>query len=78
MRYAVALVAILLSACAVKPVQWAKYGGDQREKLECELEAEKAAVSSDLNALIAGVEKAQRRTKVMDLCMRSKGWSRVQ
>ena len=69
---------MLLTACAAKPVQWAKSGGDQREKLQCELEAEKAAVSSDMNAMVAAYEKAERRNKVMDLCMRSKGWTRSQ
>ena len=79
MRYAVALLAVLLSACASRPpVQWVKAGGDDREKLVCQLEAEKAAVSSDPNAFIAAFEKADRRQKIMYLCMRSKGWARTQ
>lgn len=75
---ATAILAILLTACAVKPPpkpQWRKAGGDQKEVLQCELEAEKAATSSDPNPFIASYERATRRDKIMDLCMRSKGWS---
>ena len=76
MRVAIVVVSSMVFAgCAVAPPQWAKAGGDQREKLECEMEAEKAAVSSDRNAMVASFEKADRRNKVMSLCMRSKGWA---
>lgn len=80
MRTITTIIALaVLSGCAVKPPpkpQWRKAGGDQKEVLQCELEAEKAATSSDSNPFIASYERATRRDKIMDLCMRSKGWSR--
>jgi hypothetical protein len=77
MRYVILPAAILLTACATTPPpQWVKPGGgDQREVYACQMEAEKAAVSSDMNAMVAAFEKAEKRAKVMDLCMRSKGWT---
>ena len=73
-----ALLAALLTACAVPPPRpWVKAGGNlAQDQAVCELEAEKGAVSSDPNAVIAAYEKADRRRKIMDLCMRSKGWTR--
>ena len=47
--------------------QWRKAGGDQKEVLQCELEAEKAATSSDPNPFIASYERATVRDKIMDL-----------
>lgn len=77
MRHAATICAILLTACATPPPpQWVKTGGDQREVYACQMEAEKAAVSSDPNGMVAAFEKAEKRNKVMDLCMRSKGWTR--
>lgn len=76
MRATIILAAVLLSACATKPPpKWVKPGGDQAEQYACQMEAEKAAVSSDPNALMAAVEKAEKRDKVMTLCMKSKGWT---
>ncbi len=75
MRAAIIIAAAtLLSACVTQPT-WVKAGGDlATDKAVCEFEAEKAAVSSSLNSAIAAYEQAERRRKVMDLCMRSKGW----
>ena len=71
------LVALAATGCATKPQpQWSKAGGDQREVYACKMEAEKAAVSSDPNPFGAAWEKAEKRDRVMDLCMRSKGWTR--
>lgn len=79
MRTITTIIALaVLSGCSVTPPpkpQWRKAGGDQKEVLQCELEAEKAAVSSDPNALVAAFEKADKRKRIMDLCMRSKGWT---
>lgn len=73
-----ALLAALLTACAAPPPRpWVKDGGNlAQDQAVCEFEAEKAAVSSDPNAVIAAYEKADRRRKMMDLCMRAKGWTR--
>lgn len=73
-----ALLAALLTACAAPPHRpWVKDGGNlAQDQAVCEFEAEKGAVSSDPNGVIAAFEKADRRRKIMDLCMRSKGWTR--
>lgn len=80
MRLAAILsMAALLAACAAPQSQrpWVKDGGNlAQDQAVCEFEAEKAAVSSDPNAMIAAYEKADRRRKIMDLCMSSKGWTR--
>ena len=79
MRLAAILsMAALLAACAMPPAKpWVKDGGTlAQDQAVCEVEAEKGAVSSDPNAMIAAYEKADRRRKIMDLCMRSKGWTR--
>jgi hypothetical protein len=73
-----ALLAALLTACAAPPPKpWVKDGGNlAQDQAVCEFEAEKGAVSSDPNGVIAAFEKADRRRKIMDFCMRSKGWTR--
>lgn len=75
---AILTMAALLAACAMPPAKpWVKDGGNlAQDQAVCEFEAEKAAVSSDPNAVIAAYEKADRRRKMMDLCMRAKGWTR--
>lgn len=75
---AILTIAALLSACAMPPAKpWVKDGGNlAQDQAVCEFEAEKGAVSSDPNAVIAAYEKADRRRKIMDLCMRSNGWTR--
>lgn len=75
---AILTIAALLSACAMPPAKpWGKDGGNlAQDQAVCEFEAEKGAVSSDPNGVIAAFEKADRRRKIMDLCMRSKGWTR--
>ncbi len=76
MRAMLIIAAIALPACATKPPpKWVKAGGDQAEQYACQMDAEKAAVSNDPNALMAAVEKADKRNKVMELCMKSKGWT---
>ena len=79
MRLAAILsMAALLAACAAPQSQrpWVKDGGNlAQDQAVCEFEAEKAAVSSDPNAMIAAYEKADRLRKIMDLCMSSKGWT---
>ena len=80
MRLAAILsMAALLAACAASHSQrpLVKDGGNlAQDQAVCEFEAEKGAVSSDPNGVIAAFEKADRRRKIMDLCMRSKGWTR--
>lgn len=79
MRLAAILsMAALLAACAMPPAKpWVKDGGNlAQDQAVCEFEAENGAVSSDPNAVIAAYEKADRRRKIMDLCMSSKGWTR--
>lgn len=77
MRHLAIIAAAAIAACTTTPpLPWTKPGGDQREVYACQAEAEKAAVSSDPNALVAAFEKAEKRNRVMDLCMRSKGWAR--
>ena len=75
---AILTMAALLAACAMPPAKpWVKDGGNlAQDQAVCEFEAEKGAVSSDPNGVIAAFEKADRRRKIMDLCMRSKGWTR--
>lgn len=76
---AILSMAALLAACAAPQPQrpWVKDGGNlAQDQAVCEFEAEKGAVSSDPNGVIAAFEKADRRRKIMDLCMRSKGWTR--
>lgn len=75
---AILTMAALLAACAMPPAKpWVKDGGNlAQDQAVCEFEAEKGAVSSDPNAVIAAYEKADRRRKIMDLCMRSKSWTR--
>lgn len=71
--------AIILAACVTPPPPkpWIKQGGNlSQDEAACKFEAEKGAVSSDPNAMLAAFEKAERRNKLMDLCMRSKGWTR--
>ena len=81
MRLAAILsMAALVAACAAPHSQrpWVKDDGGNlaQDQAVCEFEAEKGAVSSDPNGVIAAFEKADRRRKIMDLCMRSKGWTR--
>ena len=81
MRLAAILsMAALLAACAAPHSQrpWVKDDGGNlaQDQAVCEFEAEKGAVSSDPNGVIAAFEKADRRRKIMDICMRSKGWTR--
>lgn len=76
MKAAASIAAVtLLAACAVPQQVWVKQGGDlATDTAVCDFEGEKAAVSSDRNAVVAAYEKADRRRTVTDLCMRSKGW----
>ena len=81
MRLAAILsMAALLAACAAphsqRPLVKDDGGNLAQDQAVCEFEAENGAVSSDPNAVIAAFEKADRRRKIMDLCMRSKGWTR--
>lgn len=79
MRIILALtLAATLAACGTPPPPkpWIKAGGDQNDIRVCTFEAEKGAVSSDLNAMVAAFERAERRQKLMKLCMESKGWTR--
>ena len=75
---AILTMAALLAACAMPPAKpWVKDGGNlAQDSATCEFEAEKAAVSNSLNSVIAAYETAERRHKIMDLCMRAKGWTR--
>lgn len=72
------MLAALLTACAAPPHRpWVKEGGNlAQDQAVCEFEAEKAAVSNSLNSVIAAYEVAERRRKIMDLCMRAKGWTK--
>lgn len=76
---AILTAALILAACGTppSPKPWIKQGGNlAQDEAACKFEAEKGAVSSDPNAMLAAYEKAERRNKLMDLCMRAKGWTR--
>lgn len=78
-KLAAITAALFLAACGTPPApkQWLKPGGNlAQDEAACKFEAEKGAVSSDPNAMLAAFEKAERRNKLMDLCMRAKGWTR--
>lgn len=79
MRLAAILIAVSMAACGTpQPLKpWLKPGGNlAQDDAACKFEAEKGAVSSDPNAMMAAYERAERRNKLMDLCMRAKGWTR--
>ncbi len=68
-----------MAACGTPPPPkpWIKQGGNlAQDEALCKFEAEKGAVSSDPNAMLAAYERAERRNKLMDLCMRANGWTR--
>ena len=79
MRLAAILIAVSVAACGTpQPLKpWLKPGGNlAQDDAACKFAAENGAVSSDPNAMMAAYERAERRTKLMDLCMRAKGWTR--
>jgi hypothetical protein len=82
-NFTVLLAALSLAACALPPGKpWEKSGAgmaDRQEALaDCEFKATAATQQTDptlRTGLAAEIDRGMRKTDLMRLCMRSKGWS---
>lgn len=92
MRWAVALLALALSACGGPPVKrqqfvWqtsAPQAEAERQRLQCEYEAQAAIAGASTQrqrsvggAIATGIALANQKDQLFRMCLAAKGWQQV-